>query len=58
MQIKNSIFSFSTLLFNREKFEKDWITLLNDIQNERDTTEFVKNIQNDILTNSNNELFL
>lgn len=53
----NSIFSFSNLLLNGGKIQKDWITLLNDIQNEGDTTEFVKNIQNNISTNSNNELF-
>ena len=53
----NSIFSFSNLLLNGGKIQKDWITLLNDIQNEGDTTEFVKNIQNNNSTNSNNELF-
>ena len=53
----NSIFSFSNLLLKGGKIQKDWITLLNDIQNEGDTTEFVKNIQNNISTNSNNELF-
>jgi hypothetical protein len=56
--VLNSIFSFSNLLLNGGKIQKDWITLLNDIQNEGDTTEFVKNIQNNNSTNSNNELFL
>jgi hypothetical protein len=55
--VLNSIFSFSNLLLNGGKIQKDWITLLNDIQNEGDTTEFVKNIQNNNSTNSNNELF-
>ena len=57
MSCQNSIFSFTNLLLNGGKDEKDWITLLKDIESEEDTTEFIKNIQNDITTNSNNELF-
>ena len=57
MSCQNSIFSFTNLLLNEGTNESDWISLIKDIENEDDTTAFVKNIQDDLPTNSNNELF-
>ena len=56
MSCQNSIFSFTNLLLNEGNNESDWISLIKDIENEDDTTAFVKNIQDDLPSNSNNEL--